>query len=93
MLKCCLLNIYIYTYSSLGNQLHDVAIRVGETILNMHMEFCGHFTGHASTGQRIAVFCPSNTTGRYVQLQIVAGNSNFMSPAEVLVWGVHVIGK
>lgn len=76
---------------SLGNQSHDVAIRVGETIHNM--EFCGHFTGHASTGQRIAVFCPSNTTGRYVQLQIVAGNSNFMSPAEVLVWGVHVNGK
>lgn len=76
---------------SLGNQLHDVDIRVGETIHNM--EFCGHFTGHASTGQRIAVFCPSNTTGRYVQLQIVAGNSNYMSPAEILVWGVHVYGK
>lgn len=76
---------------SLGNQLHDVDIRVGETIYDM--EFCGHFTGHASTGQRIAVFCPSNTTGRYVQLQIVAGNSNFMSPAEVLVWGVHVNGE
>lgn len=49
--------------------------------------------GHASTGQRIAVFCPSNTTGRYVQIQIVAGNSNYMSPAEILVWGVHVYGK
>lgn len=54
------------------------------------MEFCGHFTEHASTGQRVAVFCPHKTMGRYVQLQIVSGSSNVMAPAEVLVWGVRV---
>lgn len=83
------LNRYFCTFS--GYQLHDVDFRVGMKIHKMHL--CGHFTGHASTGQRIVVFCPSNTTGRYVQLQIVAGNSNLMSPAEVLVWGVHVNRK
>uniref|UniRef100_A0A8W8LZM6 Fucolectin tachylectin-4 pentraxin-1 domain-containing protein n=2 Tax=Magallana gigas TaxID=29159 RepID=A0A8W8LZM6_MAGGI len=71
-----------------GYQLHDVDFRVGMKIHKMHL--CGHFTGHASTGQRIVVFCPSNTTGRYVQLQIVAGNSNYLTSAEVLVWGKHV---
>lgn len=54
--QCRLLIIHVNVLS-LGNQLHDVDMRVGETIHNM--EFCGHFTGHASTGQRIAVFCPS----------------------------------
>uniref|UniRef100_K1QL50 Zinc finger MYM-type protein 3 n=1 Tax=Magallana gigas TaxID=29159 RepID=K1QL50_MAGGI len=37
-----------------GNQLQDFDITVGENIHDMH--FCGHFTGHASTGQRIAVW-------------------------------------
>lgn len=68
-----------------GNQLHDFDIRVGENIHDMI--FCGHFTGHAFTGQRIATFCPHNTVGRYVQLQIVSGNVNVLTPAEVLVWG------
>lgn len=74
-----------------GNQLHDFDVKVGENIHDM--EFCGHFTGHAFTGQRIATFCPHNTMGRYVQLQIVSGNSNVLTPAEVLVWGVHVQRK
>lgn len=72
-----------------GDQLHDVDFTVGENIHDMH--FCGHFTGHASTGQRITVFCPHNTVGRYVQLQTVNGNSNVLTPAEVLVWGVREI--
>lgn len=76
----------------LGNQLHDVDFKVSKNIDEM-MDFCGHFTGHASTDQRIAMFCPYNTTGRYVQLQIVAGNSNVLTPAEVLVWGVRVNGN
>lgn len=71
-----------------GNQLHDVEFKVGKTI--HHMEFCGHFTGHAFTGQRIAVYCPHKTVGRYVQLQTVSGSSNVLTPAEVLVWGVRV---
>lgn len=75
-------------FSFSGDYLHDVEFRVGETIHDM--EFCGHFTGHASTGQRVAVFCPHKTMGRYVQLQIVSGSSNVMAPAEVLVWGVRV---
>uniref|UniRef100_A0A8W8M0C3 Fucolectin tachylectin-4 pentraxin-1 domain-containing protein n=2 Tax=Magallana TaxID=2171616 RepID=A0A8W8M0C3_MAGGI len=71
-----------------GNQLHDFDIKVGENIQDMH--FCGHFTGHAFKGQRIATFCPHNTVGRYVELQIVNGNFNYLTPAEVLVWGVLV---
>lgn len=54
------------------------------------MEFCGHFTGHAFTGQRVAVYCPHKTVGRYVELKIVRGSVNQMTPAEVLVWGVRV---
>lgn len=75
-------------FSSSGNQLHDVEFKVGKTI--HHMEFCGHFTGHAFTGQRIAVYCPHKTVGRYVQLQTVSGSSNVLTLAEVLVWGVRV---
>ena len=71
-----------------GSQLHDFDVRVGENIHNM--ELCGHFTGAAHTGQRIAIWCPHNTVGRYVQVQIVSGTGSVMSPAEILVWGVHV---
>ena len=39
---------------------------------------------------RMAVFRPTPTFGRYVQVQIVKGESNYMSPAEVLVWGRKV---
>lgn len=81
-------NCIIILCSFSGNQLHDVEFKVGETI--HHMDFCGHFTGHAFTGQRIAVYCPHKTIGRYVQLKIVRGNVNQMTPAEVLVWGVRV---
>lgn len=49
------------------------------------VDFCGQFTVHASTSQRVAMFCPYNTTERYVQLQIMAANSNVLTPAEVLV--------
>lgn len=71
-----------------GNQLHDVDITVGENIHDML--FCGHFTGHASTSQRITAFCPHKTEGRYVQVKIVSGNLNYLAPAEVLVWGVFI---
>lgn len=80
-------NAYFTAFTS-GNQIHDLDVGVGSGPRNM--ELCGHFTGHASNGQRIAFWCPSNTKGRYVKLQIMAGNSNYLSPAEVLVWGLHV---
>lgn len=70
------------------DQLHDLDVNVGDTINDMHL--CGHFTGHTNIGGRVAVWCPHNTRGRYVQIQIVAGNLNSLTPAEVLVWGVHV---
>lgn len=54
------------------------------------VDFCGQFTVHASTGQQVAIFCPYNNTEQYVQLQIMAANSNVLTPAEVLVWGVCV---
>ena len=38
----------------------------------------------------MAVFCPTPTVGRYVQVQIVKGDSNYLSPAEVIVWGRKV---
>ena len=46
------------------------------------MELCGHFTGAANTGQRIVIWYPYNTVGRYVQVQIVSGRGSVMSPAE-----------
>nr|XP_034306116.1 fucolectin-7-like [Crassostrea gigas] len=71
------------------NQLHDVDFKVGGSIHHMHR--CGHYTGPTTAkGQRIAVFCPRNTIGRYVQIQITKGPSNYLTPAEVLVWGVKV---
>nr|XP_022301099.1 uncharacterized protein LOC111109310 [Crassostrea virginica] len=72
----------------LGHQLHDFDARVGDTIHHMHL--CGHFTGVAYNGQRIAIWCPHNTVGGYVQVQIVAGSASVLSPAEILVWGVHM---
>ncbi|XP_062595648.1 fucolectin-1-like [Saccostrea cucullata] len=67
-------------------RLHDVDIRVGNDLHDMHL--CGHFTGSCSrSGERIAVFCPFNTFGRYVQIQIVEGWNNYLSVAEVIVWG------
>eukprot|EP00105_Crassostrea_gigas_P013600 XP_011429960.1 PREDICTED: fucolectin-like [Crassostrea gigas] len=71
-----------------GTQLHDVDFKVGENIHDMYR--CGHYTGPTVKGQRIAVFCPHNTIGRYVQIQITKGHTNHLSPAEVLVWGVKV---
>lgn len=49
-----------------------------DTINDMHL--CGHFTGHTNIGGRVAVWCPHNTRGRYVQIHIL----------EVLIWDVHV---
>lgn len=58
------------------------------------MQGCGHYTGPTTAmGQRIAVFCPQDTIGRIVQIQIVKGNSNYLSAAEVLVWGVKATWK
>nr|XP_022295930.1 fucolectin-like [Crassostrea virginica] len=71
-----------------GSQLHDLDVKVGNVTDSMHL--CGHFTGYTWTGGRIAVWCPTPTVGRYVQIQIVKGDSNVMSPAEVLVWGKRV---
>ncbi|XP_052676765.1 pentraxin fusion protein-like [Crassostrea angulata] len=71
-----------------GNQIHDLDVRVGSDPRNMKL--CGHFTGHASNGQRIAFWCPYNTKGQYVKLQIMAEQVNRLSPAEVLVWGLQV---
>lgn len=80
-------NAYFTAFTS-GDQIHDLDVRVGSDPRNMKL--CGHFTGHASTGQRIAFWCPYNTKGQYVKLQIMAEQVNQLSPAEVLVWGLQV---
>lgn len=67
-----------------GTQLQDVDFKVSKNNNEM-VDFCGQFTVHASTGQQVAIFCPYNTTEQYVQLQIMAANSNVLTPAEVLV--------
>ncbi|XP_061195569.1 fucolectin-like [Saccostrea echinata] len=68
--------------------LHDIDISVGT---DLHaMNFCGHFAGPSTRGgERIAVFCPYHTSrsGRYVQIQSVEGWGNYLSVAEVKVWG------
>ena len=71
-----------------GSQLLDFDFLIGDNIHDM--ELCGHFKGAANTGQRIAIWCPHNTVGRYVQVQIVSGSGNVMSPGKILVWGVYV---
>ncbi|XP_062580859.1 uncharacterized protein LOC134242755 [Saccostrea cucullata] len=78
------IEVFARKYCCAG-QLHDFDVRVGKSIYDM--DLCGHFTGSTNVGQRIGIWCPSNTVGRYVQLQIVMGWTNVLSPAEVLVWG------
>ena len=75
---------YIQNYLS-AHQLHDLDMKVGNSTRNMLL--CGHFSGYTTVGGRMAVFCPTPTVRRYVQVQIFKGDSNYMSPAEVLVWG------
>ena len=80
--------ILLFFFSA--HQLHDVDVKVGK---NPHkMRLCGHFTGYTKVGGRMAVWCPSRTVARYVQIQIVKGVSNYLSPAEVVVWGKPVHG-
>lgn len=51
---------------------------------------CGHFTGPVrTTGQQVSVWCPYETKGRYVKIQIIKGTNNALTPAEVLVWGTE----
>ncbi|XP_078341438.1 fucolectin-4-like [Crassostrea virginica] len=71
-----------------ANQLHDIDVKVGNSTRRMRM--CGHVSGDTGLGGRMAVFCPTPTVGRYVQIQIVKGASNYMSPAEIVVWGKRV---
>ncbi|XP_062570122.1 uncharacterized protein LOC134232192 [Saccostrea cucullata] len=71
--KCCV------------HQLHDFDVKVGQNTHTMHL--CGHYTGYAKLGERIAMWCPADTVGRYVKIQITSGVSNVLTPAEVLVWG------
>ena len=71
-----------------AKHLHDIDVKVGNSPRRMRM--CGHVSGYAGLGGRMAVFCPTPTVGRYVQIQIVKGASNYLSPAEVLVWGERV---
>ena len=68
-----------------ADQLHDIDLKVGNGTYRMSL--CGHVSGYTTVGGRMAVFCPTPTVGRYVQVQIVKGDSNYLSPAEVIVWG------
>ncbi|XP_061186216.1 fucolectin-like [Saccostrea echinata] len=69
-----------------ADQLHDLDIKVGKSVHDMYL--CGHYTGTPKVvGQRIAVWCPSDTVGRYVQIQIIMGWKNVLSAAEIIVWG------
>ncbi|XP_061187403.1 fucolectin-like [Saccostrea echinata] len=68
-----------------GGRLHDVDVKVGKR--PYLMGFCGHFSGPTKIGQKFSVWCPSNTIGRYVEIQIVGGSENVLDPAEVVVWG------
>ena len=79
------MNLVFFNFFS-GSQLHDFDVSVRD---NFHKTMCGHFTGAANTGQRIVFWCPHNTVGRYVHVQIVSGTESVLSPAEILVWGVH----
>ena len=71
-----------------ADQLHDIDVKVGNGTYRMSL--CGHVSGYTRVGGRMAVFCPTPTVGRYVQVQIVKGDSNYLSPAEVIVWGKRV---
>ena len=71
-----------------AKRLHDIDVKVGNSTRRMRM--CGHVSGDTGLGGRMAVFCPTPTVGRYVQIQIVKGDTNYLTPAEVVVWGVRV---
>ncbi|XP_062567282.1 fucolectin-like [Saccostrea cucullata] len=70
-----------------GGRLHDVDVRVGKTANFNDMVLCGHFHGPAHVGEKFSVWCPSETVGRYVQIQAVGGSETYLDPAEVAVWG------
>ena len=87
---CTTKQILLTLYFPPAHQLHDVDVKVGKRTHRMRL--CGHITGYTRTGGRMAVWCPNHTVGRYVQIQIVKGVSNYLSPAEVVVWGKPVNG-
>lgn len=88
-IKNCNLCITVPNFLS-EDRLHDFEFKVGSS--PDHMRSCGRYTGSTKLGQRIAVFCPANTLGQFVQLQIVEGEKNKMTPAEVLVWSADIKG-
>lgn len=83
-IKDCNLCITVPLFLSAG-RLHDVDFIVWSCPDHLHS--CGRYIGPAKTGERIVVFCPKNTVGHFVQLQIVKGEKNEISPVEVRVWG------
>ncbi|XP_048766761.2 uncharacterized protein LOC130046330 [Ostrea edulis] len=69
-----------------GARFHDAEVTVGESLDNL--QFCGHYSGPARNGERIAIWCPSHTIARFVKIQMVKGRGSILHVAEVLIWGV-----
>ncbi|XP_056013660.1 uncharacterized protein LOC125675409 [Ostrea edulis] len=69
-----------------GSKFHDAEVTVGKSLDNL--QFCGHYSGSARNGERIAMWCPPQTFARFVKIQIVKGTRNILHVAEVLIWGV-----
>ncbi|XP_062603783.1 fucolectin-like [Saccostrea cucullata] len=70
-----------------GGRLRSIDVKVDKEPCSDSMVFCGHFCGPANVGEKFSVWCPSNTTGRYVHKQVVGGSETYLDPAEVAVWG------
>ncbi|KAK3099711.1 hypothetical protein FSP39_008412 [Pinctada imbricata] len=68
------------------NRLHDVEVTVAYSSTDFNM-LCGTFVGPGTANQLVVVECQQNTRGRYVRLQIVKGNNNYLTLCDVKVIG------
>ena len=48
---------------------------------------CGSFAGIAGNGQNVAISCNSPSPGRYVTIQIIASQPEYLTMCEVKVYG------
>ena len=78
--------VVIYNRSDqFPDRLHDIAVTVGIDLGNMVL--CGVYTGPGTFDNKvISIACNSTMYGRFVQIQIIKGSSNFLSLCEVEIF-------
>ena len=78
--------VVIYNRDKLGYRLHDLNVIVVDE--NGKMQLCTHFRGPAENNEIIILDCKVSIEGRYVKLQIVSGDHNFLTLCEVEIYAL-----